>query len=433
MIAAVRDVLDASMSWMDRLWDDDAALLWAVRHDRHLVRETAWYALGLLERGSDGGRAARALSAVLANQFPMDGTPFEGTFRRAPEEAAPPDDPKMWMHYDPNWRQFIGTTFAVIVDQHGEALPSGLVDDLRASIADCVEGEPDDRVAPTYANIALMKAWLDAWAGRTVEADSLARGTYQHFDRHGAFLEYNSPTYYGIDLWALALWRTSTPTLRQLGADMESRLWRDIARFYHAGLRTMCGPFDRAYGMDMTAHATPLGLVIWTIAGRELAPFPDTSGRFHHPHDFCFGPLAAAVLSVVPEDVLPHLLEFQVEREIAQTISDDPLRTVTAWLGPHAMIGAHSGPPSGIGYLQHHHATIHTRDGWLRLLPETTADAHAAPHRLMIESDGAIKLEISGAFPVTFETNTEPSSEDLQGRTVLTFDADGPTSVIVGV
>lgn len=410
---------------MDGLWDDDTALLWDVRCERHLVRETAWYAVGLLRRG-DVSRAERGLRAVLVNQFPMDGTPFDGTFRRSPEEADPPDEPTMWVHYDPNWRQFIGTTFATIVDRHGEALPSSLLDDLRASIADCVAGEPDDRVAPTYTNIALMKAWLDTWAGRMDAGESLARATYEHFDVHGAFLEYNSPTYYGIDLTALAMWRTSSSgVLRELGTDMERRLWRDIARFYHAGLRNLCGPYDRAYGMEMAAHATPLGLHVWAAVGRELAPFPETSGTFSHPHDVCFGPLVAALPSRVPDDVVPHLVSFRGERTVHQIVSDHPKRVVTAWLGPHAMTGGWQGPPSGIGFFQHTHGTIHSAAGWIRLLPDVPIDAHAERRRLVVRGE-RVMVQVHGDIRVHFDTAFDPTH---QGET-FTFEGSADPLVV---
>jgi hypothetical protein len=420
-----QEVSDASMRWMDALWDDDAALLWAVRRDRHLVRETGLYALGLLRRG-DTARAQRALRAVLAQQFAMDGSPYQGTFRRAPEEADPPDEPVMWIHYDPNWRQFIGTNLALIVDEHAGALPHVLVDDLRASIDRCVTGEPDDRVAATYANIALMKAWLDTWAGRTDVGETLARATYGHFDVHGAFLEYNSPTYYGIDLSALAMWRSSQGVLRELGADMEERLWRDIARFYHAGLRNLCGPYDRAYGMEMRAHATPLGLHIWSIVGRERAPFPDTSGRFSHPHDLCFGPLVAAVPTRVPDDVVPHLETFLGEREIEQLVSDHPERVVTAWLGKDVMIGGWNGPTSGIGFFQHAHATIHTSTGWVRLTPHRAARATVSERTVTISADGPITLQVHGEPHVGFEAAAEPQRDG----DALTFET---TRVVVSV
>jgi hypothetical protein len=438
------------MAWMDERWDDAAALLWAVRHDRHLTRDSAWYALGLLQRGGEGDaeRAHRAIEAVIANQFVAPGAPYDGTFRRAPEEPDPPDDPVMWVHYDPNWRQFIGTTFALICDRY--PVPAGLEQRMRTSIAGAVEGEPGGRVVPTYANIALMKAWLDAWSGRTQHAEGFARDIATHFGEHGTFLEYNSPTYYGINLFALALWRSSTEALRSLGEQMETALWRDIARFYHAGLRNMCGPYDRAYGMDMTSYATPLGLWIWSIAGAARAPFPDVSRRFSHPHDICFAPCVTAFETKVPDDAVGALSAFSGERTIEQTITSSPSRVATAWLSDDVMLGAQSGPASGIGWFQHHHATIHWRCddgsvGWARLRPDVPADATASSGTLSIGTTTTqpivfdvhphVQLSRAGwssaGREIRVETNAGPAKAE-EGAVVYQ-PADGPTTFVISV
>lgn len=401
------------MAWMDGLWDDEASLLWATERDRHLTRETAWYAFGLLQRrnGDDLERAGRALRRVSGEQLDAPGEPYDGTFRRAPEEADPPDEAVMWVHYDPNWRQFIGTTFAVICDRYGADLGPEIEGIVREAIDRAVGGEPDGRVSPTYANIALMKAWLDAWAGREDAAHSFAEDVAAAFAEHGAFLEYNSPTYYGIDIYGLALWRNSTPTLAALAKDMETTLWRDVAAFYHAGLRNLCGPHDRAYGMDMTSYATPLGLWLWSTVGAERAPFPDPAGPIGHRHDFCFAPLVSAFEPSIPDDVALHLGAFRGERNVERTVTSDPARTATAWLADDVMMGGWSGPPSGIGWYQHHHATIHWRRedgsiGWVRLRPETHADASASP--------GELRIKASSPGPVTFDVRPLPR---LQGAT----------------
>ena len=72
---------------------------------------------------------------------------------------------------------------------------------LRAAIDLAIAGEPPDRVSPQYSNIALMRAWLE-------EDEGFAAAVVDSYDEHGAFDEYNSPTYYGIDLYAISLWRT---------------------------------------------------------------------------------------------------------------------------------------------------------------------------------------------------------------------------------
>ena len=396
----MKALLASSMEWMDGLWDDDAALLWSLRRRRHLVRETAWYALGCMQ-GNRADRAARALRSVLSQQFDAPGAPYDGTYRRSPEEGDLPADAVMWVHYDPNWRQFIGATFALICDRFEGDLDRGLVDELRASTAKAVSSEAAGRVSPTYANIALMKAWLD-------DDDAFAANIADAFDGHGAFLEYNSPTYYGIDLFALALWRDSSK-LAPIGRRLEAALWRDIARFYHAGLRNMCGPFDRAYGMDMTSYATPLGLWIWSLVGADRAPFPDPQRHFAHPYDFCFAPCVAAFEPCVPDDVRESFEVFGGEHTVEQVVSTDPRRVATAWLSDDVMIGAHSGPPSGIGLLQHHHATMHWRRsgggvGSMRLRPGPRIDASA--------SASCLRMSIKTVDPIVFDVHPPPAPDE---------------------
>ena len=115
--APARDLAERSIAWMDRYWDE-AAGLFRVPDDAlyergqvgvtaHLVRETAWYALGLLLRDGPGDRvrASRAIDTVLTYQFDAPGQPYHGTWYRFPQE--PPDNPIVWRDYDPNWREFI--------------------------------------------------------------------------------------------------------------------------------------------------------------------------------------------------------------------------------------------------------------------------------------------------------------------------------------
>jgi hypothetical protein len=121
-----RDLAERSLTWLDRNWDDAAGLFRmpddALYEDGHiptvvhLVRETAWYALGLLLRNADqdAERAARAVDALLSYQFDAPGQPFHGTWRRSPHEPQPPANPVIWQDYDPNWRVLIGTTQALM-------------------------------------------------------------------------------------------------------------------------------------------------------------------------------------------------------------------------------------------------------------------------------------------------------------------------------
>ena len=307
-----------------------------------------------------------------------------------------------WRDYDPNWRQFIGTTLALILDEYSERLDAAQIERIDRAIRLAVEGEPAARCPASYTNIALMKAGLLTWAGeRYGEAGWVAYGeafagaVYDLFQQTGAYDEYNSPTYYGVNLYALAFWRryARSQKLAQMGTAMEAALWRDIARYYHAGLRNICGPYTRSYGMDMPHYAALLGLSIWLGVGREDAPFPTDAELFDHCHDFIFGPCFALVGTEIPADVLPDFLRFCGERLIRQPITSQPQRVATAWLGKELMIGAESTPLDEHAFFkpsdQFHPATIHWRTpgggiAWLRLRHIGPVDATAAAYSLTV-------------------------------------------------
>src|SRR5262245_52800934 len=99
--AHARDLLMASVGWMDGFWDEAAGLLRrtdpnadrppAPARGDHMVRESVWYAAGLLLRDGPGDRerAFRAIETVLDNQWNAPEQPYHGTFRRTPDEPDP--------------------------------------------------------------------------------------------------------------------------------------------------------------------------------------------------------------------------------------------------------------------------------------------------------------------------------------------------------
>ncbi|MCX6032748.1 MAG: hypothetical protein NT169_26125 [Chloroflexi bacterium] len=417
---AAQDLLERSVAWMDRYWDAERGLLWGMGDapdpqgsghvPYHIVRESAWYALGLLMRDGEGdaGRAVQALEAILPNQFDEPGKVYHGTFYRAPEEPHPPEPAIEWRHYDPNWREFIITTIAVILSEYEDRLPPALVAQIDGAIRKTVEGALARPLSAGYTNIALMNAQMLIYAGDRLgerawgeRGEAMGREVYRRFKLHDAFGEYNSPTYYGPDIYALGLWQAycSSPRLQQMGAEMEAVLWRDIAQFYHAGLRNLAGPYDRAYGMDMRHYVALLGEWIWLVTGRENAAFPDVNSRFAHAADFCFGPLVAILGLRVPPEVIPHLLAFRGEHCVKRVIGDSPRRTATAWLGERAMIGAEHTSLADIGQSQFHPATIHWQTGagqvgWIRLMYTGPVDAAASPRRLVITGSAQLAFLI---------------------------------------
>ena len=406
-------------AWMDEAWDDAAGLLWNPPgafaditdgpHTVHLVRETAWYAIGLLRRAHPGDRvrAERALASVIDQQYDAPRRPWHGTFVRFPEWPAPQQGAVEWVDYDPNWRQFVGTALAVAVTDFD--LTRALAERARAAVALAVDAEPPDRVPPTYANIALLRAWLEAWVGRADR--TFARSVAAAFHARGCFTEHNSPTYYGIDLLALGLWqRADAPReLRQLGEGIEQALWADLARWWHAGLGNLCGPYSRAYGMDLHAYVSGLGLALWCA---ELpAPLPDlTASPVAHGHDLCVAPMLQHGGVRVPALVRHAFEAFEGPHAVTQLVDDHPRRVATGWVDHDLLLGAEAddGGPQARG--QRHPATIHWRlpggdVGWLRLVHHGPTTATAAPRQLDVICRPHPR---HGPRPLRWESNVAP-------------------------
>lgn len=402
--------------WMDRWWDPDAGLLWnppgafadvfSGPKQSHLVRETSWYALGLLARRGDGdiARARRALRAVVDLQEDAPGQPWHGTFRRFPEHGAPGAGAVEWRDYDPNWRQFVGTSLALALTQFGDDLPGPLAGRMDDALELAVHAEPPDRVPPSYTNIALLRAWLDVEVGHRrsdrelgERGTELARAVVDRFDEHGTFDEFNSPTYYGVDLFGLGLWRelSRSGVLRQWGARLEAALWREVAASYHAGLRNLAGPYSRAYGMDMASYVALLGLWIWAAAGRRAAPVPNvTTDQFDHSHDFCFAPCIGLVGARVPSDAIVHLTALRWPRLVARD-------QVSAWVGERILLGGfwpRDETPAHPALGQHHPMTVHWARsdgavGWLRARGHGSVRAKAEPDQLELTWEDDVWFE----------------------------------------
>jgi hypothetical protein len=366
----------------------------------YITRDSVWYALGLLMRQESGdiARAQTIIKTVMSYQFDEPSGVYHGTFSRRHDEQHPPENAVIWRDYDPNWREFICTVFIVMLKDFSDLLPADLQDQMRHAIRLAAEGAFQRKVAAEYTNISLMSAFLLDYAGELHRnqmwrdyALKLASEIYTLFSRFQTFNEYNSPTYYGVDFYALALWREygSSPFYRELGAAMEAALWRDLAPFYHARMRNMCGPYDRSYGMDMTKYLALLGLWIAAALPPAYTALPDVHRHFEHAADYFFVPMVALVGSKPPDDVLSYLTVFQGERFLERTI--EPNRTVTAWLSETLMLGAEADHVNATRTDQFHPATAHwlTSDGtvnWMRSRCETLIQAVVEPHGLQLSS-----------------------------------------------
>ncbi|HLL88931.1 MAG TPA: hypothetical protein VK324_06485, partial [Tepidisphaeraceae bacterium] len=348
----------------DALFDTALNLLWTTAvpgaaDRRHPLRDSAYYAVALLDRRTPAAdrRAHAVVAAVLDHQYDAPDDPYHGTVPRFHEDRRPPrgHDAVCWVDYDPNWREFIGMALCRALSDHGDRLPGPLVARIDRFLRLACEGGIARELPILYTNPAMMECFLSVYAGHRLRKERFlshglakAQAIHDQFRRHDAFDEYNTPTYYGIDLDALDHWMRYAPhpTLVTLARDMEARLWQDVGRFYHAGLANLCGPFDRAYGMDMRAYNSGLGGYI--KAAVPEVPLND--------------PAVPAAAVRVPADVLPHLRAFAGERFVHRTVTTDPIRRVaTAWLSDGLMIGGADASYTKTPWSQYCPATMHWR------------------------------------------------------------------------
>jgi hypothetical protein len=337
----------------------------------------------------------------------------------------------MWRNYDPNWREFIGTTFAMILIEYPDRISPELSQRMYAAMDRSIEGEVSEgRLLPSYTNIALMYGFLwdfaavhDNRADWKKQSVDWTESVYNLFKQYNAFYEYNSPTYCGVDLYGLAAWRDygSTERMRTIGSEMEASLWRDLADFYQPELRNVSGPYDRAYGMDMESYVSVVGVWMRTALNAQSAPLPTLTASTDHLPDIWLAPHMAILGTRIPPDALAKMTKFEGEHLVRRQITDQ--RVATAWIGRDAIYGgeATSKTKDAGTNTQFHPATVQWRTpsgeiGWVRLVQSPMVDATADEHGLTISTTGTIRLRIHAKDMV--QTKIDANDWNLLGLRV---------------
>lgn len=427
--------------WADASFDPDVAMVWnppgslddegVPGRTLHQIPQTAWYALDLLARG-DADTAGHVVDALLTVQYDTPGTPWHGSFPRFLEWPVPTDGAREWDDYDPNWRQFVGIALVLALRHHGELIDDDRRRRIEDAVALAVEGEQaSGRLAWHYTNIGLQHAWLLVEAGAVEAGEALAEEITGRWREHRSFPEYNSPTYDGVDLWALALWRgqSSSARLQALGAELEAGLWTTVATRFHAGLGNIAGPYGRAYGLDLRRHVGKVALVM-AAAGID-APLPDPLTTAAHSHDLLSLPALALAPPEVPDAALADLRTFRGERTVHEVITTHPTRRESsAWLGDDLMIGAEHGDSNWTGWYQFVAGTVHWRRtdgsvGVLRLVPDGPPLARAEPGLLRMDRPGRLEVHEPEPPGVVHTTKREAGDPGVRVLDLGTTRIDG--------
>ena len=279
--------------------------------------------------------------------------------------------PVVWATYDPNWREFISCAFAMIIELYEDELDEKLVDEIDEAMKRAVRGSIDRKLAnltPMNTNVEIMHIFISAYFGTRYSdsnvvayAHTAAADFYSRYKEFDSVAEFNSPTYCSVDLAAFAQWRMyGTPFLQKLGAEMEANLWQNIADFYNANLRNICGPFARNYEMDLGLHSS-MHTLIYLGLGSDLVPEPpDNQEREHNTQ-------LAITGTIIPPHLKRRFAEHDEDRLVTKQFrelmergdpaANNPLCTCTAWIEKDLMLGAMSGSHNHSNQL--HTATIY--------------------------------------------------------------------------
>jgi hypothetical protein len=255
---------------------------------------------------------------------------------------------------DENHSPFVGCELILVMERHQDKLDPALVSRIEAKLVLCAESAYTINERPTYTNMAVMGAFVMGWVGVHADRPDLrdagirkAWGVFLLFQRNNTFSEFNSPTYGGVDMVAITMWREFGPTetMRRMGAIMEQSFWAEISAFYHAGFKNIVGPYFRKYGMDMCSYTAILGIwIALAIDDLAKAPLP-TSTDFENSNIFSAVQVGHSLPSA---HLLQEFTEFSGSRYLERRVPSDISNIgkeymVTAMLHPDWMMGGVSG------------------------------------------------------------------------------------------
>lgn len=109
---------------------------------------------------------------------------------------------------------------------------------------------------------------------------------------------------------------------------MIADLWEDLSRVYNPTLKNIAGPWDRAYGFDMTRYYASIAGTLAAIVGLDDAPWPRPLNGSEH-----FTDIASVPMQMI---VAPFIERY---------LSDSARRRLRVFEGPHTYSSRSRFPP----------------------------------------------------------------------------------------
>lgn len=238
-------------------------------------------------------------------------------------------------------------------------------------------GTNGDNLVTGYTNPGIMRALTVGWVGAKTNNKTYIDFANKSGDDITAlfkagsnvFTEYNAPTYYGIDIWALAAaikYGPKDQSMTKNAPFLLTELWKDIGEHYNAFLGNVAGPYDRANSRDLTQDSAVLPLWVWGLMGYSKAPEPNKR-QANLEYDAAEAASMAIVMDTVakyvPNEVMSELKSFGTARTITKVIRDDletnKSRIATSYVSKTLMIGGFESNETEIRSKQHVPAIVH--------------------------------------------------------------------------
>ncbi|MBW3623999.1 MAG: hypothetical protein KY468_11380 [Armatimonadetes bacterium] len=314
----------------------------------HPTRESLNYAVALLDTGDPEleRRAEAILRRVIALQDPNPESKTYGIWSWFLEEPLEKMSPPDW-----NWADFCGVQLLQVTRDHRERLPEDLRKAVDESIRHAANAIRKRNVGPGYTNIAIMGTYVTLVAAETYGLDDMKAYAMERLRRfhdytlnHGAFTEYNSPTYTVVALTELGRLRKDAedPEARRMTETLYRMAWEEIAQHFHPPTRQWAGPHSRAYRTLLPASV--LNLIRRASAGRvrfeeKGATSGDSTRENPAPSlDEHRVPLP------LPRDLERYFTSLSAPREIVKTFTkgegEKPPVVGTTYLAPAFALGS---------------------------------------------------------------------------------------------
>ncbi len=219
----------------------------------HKTRESLHYALLLLSSGRKRyrKRAFKIIDSVISLQDKDYTSETYGIWPYFYEENL-----NQMLNPDWNWADFCGKKLLQVIIEYEDKISDDLFKKMKQSILHAANSIIKRDVKPGYTNIAIMGIYVTILAGELFSEKEKFNYGYKKLKRfynytkfHGAFTEYNSPTYTIVALKELAIMLEHIDDKKCLNLikELYNITWKSIAIHFHPSTGLWSGPHSRCY------------------------------------------------------------------------------------------------------------------------------------------------------------------------------------------